>query len=255
MARPTYVISGAGSGIGRAAAARLAQGGARLVLCGRTASRLEETREALEGEGHQVASFDVRDREAVVAGLDAALGEGPDLAGVVANAGVGGPNEFGPEDRWDEVLSTNLTGVYHLVSACIPRLRASQHPARHVVVVSSVLARLGVPGYTAYCASKAGLLGLVRCWAAELARDQVRVNALCPGWVDTAMAREGIEGFAADTGVSFDEARAQQLAMVPLRRMSTPEEIAAWVAFLVEGAQVSLTGQALDINNGAVMTP
>lgn len=249
-----YLISGGGSGIGRAVARNLAGAGNRVLLVGRTAEKLEATRAELpEPAAHRVLACDVRDAAGLAAGLEAAgLEEG--LAGVISAAGVGGANHYGPDDRWDEVLEINLTGAYRTVHEALPYLRR-RDGYRSVVFISSVLARLGVPGYSAYCAAKAGLLGLTRSLAAELAPEKILVNAINPGWVDTAMATEGLEGFAKAAGCDLDEARRRQLAVVPLGKMSTPEEIAATVAFLVDGRQTSLTGEAIDINNGAVMTP
>ncbi|NUP98114.1 MAG: SDR family oxidoreductase, partial [Planctomycetaceae bacterium] len=122
-----------------------------------------------------------------------------------------------------------------------------------LVVVASILARIGVGGYTGYCASKAGLLGLVRALAAELAGRNVQVNAVCPGWVETDMAREGLEGMAHALGKSFDEARAIALSAVPMGRMSQPEDVARLVRWLASDEARGVTGQALDINNGAWM--
>jgi len=93
----------------------------------------------------------------------------------VANSGLGGPNEPGPDDRFDDLVTTNLNGTYRSIRAFESHL-APGPEARHVVVIASILARIGVPGYTGYCASKAGLLGLVRSFAAELAPANVQVN-------------------------------------------------------------------------------
>ena len=116
-----------------------------------------------------------------------------------------------------------------------------------------MLARLGVPKYSAYCASKAGLLGLIRSWAAEFAVERILVNAICPGWVDTEMAKEGLENIAKASGRSVEGVREAEMDRVPLGKMSSPSEVAALVQFLVSGSQTSITGQALDINGGAVM--
>jgi NAD(P)-dependent dehydrogenase (short-subunit alcohol dehydrogenase family) len=121
------------------------------------------------------------------------------------------------------------------------------------VLISSCLARFGVPGYTAYCASKAGLLGLARALAVEWAGRGVLVNAICPGWVDTEMARAGIQALADGAGQPFEQARREALALVPLGRMSEPEEIAETVAFLLGPGGSSFTGQALDPNCGSWM--
>lgn len=250
----TYLVTGAGSGIGRATAQALGSRGARLILVGRTFTKLEATRSSLmQPDDHQVVVVDVRNGPGLgekLAELDLAEG----MAGAVLAAGVGGPNAYGPEDRWEEVLEINLSGAYRSAQEALPYLRKAQG-FRHLLFVSSVLARLGVPGYSAYCAAKAGLLGLTRSLAAELAPEQILVNALCPGWVDTDMATDGLKLFAKAAGVSLKEARERQLSVVPLGRMSTPAEIAETAVFLMDGRQTSITGAALDINNGAVMAP
>jgi NAD(P)-dependent dehydrogenase (short-subunit alcohol dehydrogenase family) len=121
------------------------------------------------------------------------------------------------------------------------------------VIVSSVLARLGVPGYSAYCASKAGLLGLTRSLAAELAPEKILVNAICPGWVRTEMADAGIRDMALGSGQSREQILTAQMSQIPLGKMSEADEIGRLIRFLVSGEQTSITGQALDINNGARM--
>lgn len=250
-----FLVSGAGTGIGRAICRLLASRGSEMVLLGRNRGRLEETRSLLdEPSRHVVMPADIRQPEALRAGFGEI--ELEHLHGVVCSAGVGGENQYGPEDRWHEIVETNLTGTYNLVNEVLPYLKASrdaENDYRHIVVISSILARLGVPGYTAYCASKAGLLGLVRSWANTFSADGILVNAICPGWVDTDMAREGLESFAHNSGLTFDEVYEKQMAAVPLRKMSKPEEIASLVAYLVSDAQISITGQTLDINNGAIM--
>jgi len=135
----------------------------------------------------------------------------------------------------------------------LPYLKKSKAPFKKIVILSSVLARLGIPGYSAYCASKAGLLGLARSLAAELAQDKILVNALCPGWVDTTMAHEGLRAFSETLKISKEKAFEQAMNDVPLRKMSQPDEIAQFIAFLISNAQTSITGQTLDINNGAMM--
>jgi len=249
-----FLITGAGSGIGRALAQRLATQSHHLILMGRRKEALEETLELLaHRENHRLAPADIREPEGIRAALEAAGVES--LHGVVANAGVGGDNRYGSEDRWDEIVATNLTGTYHTVNLCLDYLRANRDPgeARKVVVVSSILARLGVPGYSAYCASKAGLLGLVRSWAGAWAGERILVNAVCPGWVKTKMAMDGLAAFAAQSGKTVEEVYAEQMVPVPLGKMSQPEEVAALIAFLLSSEESSITGQTLDINNGALM--
>jgi len=171
--------------------------------------------------------------------------DGP-LDALVANAGLGGPNEGGDGDRWDEIVQTNLYGTYWCIRAAEPHLP----DGGRVVVTSSILARIGVPGYTAYCASKAGLLGLVRSLATELAPRRIQVNAICPGWVNTDMAWTGLDAMP---GMTREQAYEDAMREVPLRRMSEPAEIAGTVAWLLSDDALGVTGQAIDHNNGAFM--
>lgn len=246
------VVTGAGTGIGRAIAQRLDAEGARLSLFARDARRLRETADGLTGEPC-IASCDIREPAAVERAFEAAREQHGALYALVANAGVGGPNEAGSADRFDELVDTNLRGSYLCARAAQSRL-AEGPGARHIVFVSSILARIGVPGYTGYCASKAGLLGLTRALAAELAPQEVQVNALCPGWVDTSMAREGLEGMAAGMNISVEEAHAMAMQQVPLGRMSDPADVAGLVSWLLTSDARGVTGQGLDMNGGAFMS-
>ena len=228
------VVTGAGTGIGRAIATRLASEGARLSVLARDVSRLDV------GEPY---ACDIRARDQVDAVFDRI---GP-VDALVANAGIGGPNAPGPDDRFEDLVATNLTGTYWCARA------AQRHGARHLVLISSILARIVVPGYAGYCASKAGLLGLVRSFAAELGPDGVQVNAICPGWVDTDMAWEGLDGLAEAIGGTRNDAYAEAMKAVPLGRMSQPEDVAGTVRWLLSPDARGVTGQAIDQNGGAFM--
>jgi NAD(P)-dependent dehydrogenase (short-subunit alcohol dehydrogenase family) len=230
------VVTGAGTGIGRAIAQRLASDGARLTLLARDESRLRDV-----VAGATTRSVDIRDRDAVFAAFDEPL----DI--LVANAGIGGENSSGAGDRWDDIVTTNLSGTYWCCRAAEPLLA----DGGRIVVISSILARIGVANYTAYCASKAGLLGLVRSLAAELAPRKIQVNAVCPGWVNTDMAWGGLSTWP---GKTADEAWAIAVQEVPLRRMGEPDEIAGTVAWLASPGALGVTGQAIDHNNGAFMS-
>ena len=168
---------------------------------------------------------------------------------LVANAGLGGPNDPGPGDRFGDLVDTNLLGTYRCIRAFQRHLAPGQD-GRHVVVISSILARIAVPGYTGYSASKAGLLGLVRSFAAELAPENVQVNAICPGWVDTDMAWQGLDLMPG----TREEAYAEAMREVPLGRMGQPEDVAGTVAWLVSPDARGVTGQAIDQNGGAFVS-
>jgi NAD(P)-dependent dehydrogenase (short-subunit alcohol dehydrogenase family) len=224
-------VTGAARGIGLAIAERLAAEGARLTLIDRDEPSLE---------GATIRVVDISDRDAVAGAFT------EPLDGLVANAGIGGGNEPGASDRFDEILQTNLYGTYWCVRAAEPLLA----DGGRIVITSSILSRIGVAGYTGYCASKAGLLGLTRALAAELAPRRIQVNAICPGWVDTDMTRLGLSLFE---GLTEEEAWEVAKQEVPLRRMSDPSEIAGTVAWLLSEDSVGVTGQAIDQNNGAFM--
>lgn len=244
------VVTGAGTGIGRAIVRRLAGEGARLTLVARRRGPLEAVA-AEVGRAH-VAPCDIREREAVEGAFEAAVGaQGPVFA-LVACSGIGGANEPGAGDRFEDLVATNLTGTYWCARAAERHL-AEGPEARHLVVISSILARIGVPGYTGYSASKTALLGLVRSLAAELAPQNVQVNAICPGWVDTDMAWSGLEGIAEATGATPAEAYTDAMRAVPLGRMAEPEAVAGTVAWLLSPDAAGVTGQTIDQNGGAWM--
>ena len=122
-----------------------------------------------------------------------------------------------------------------------------------IVNLSSVLGRFGVPGYTAYCASKHGVIGFTRALALELTPRRITVNALCPGWVNTQMATQGMLQGAAATGKTFEAFREQALGAVPIGRIIEPEEVAELVRFVVSPAAAAITGQTYNICGGQTM--
>ncbi len=243
------VVSGGGVGIGKAIAERLAAEGATLGLLDLDVERLEGVAASL---GARAAGCDIRDRAQVDAAVAALADAAGPIHAVVAVSGIGGPNDDGPDDRFDDLVQTNLAGTYYTVRAALRHL-ADGPDARHVVVLSSILARIAVPGYTGYSASKAGLLGLVRSLAAELAPENVQVNAICPGWTETDMARQGLDEIARAIGGTREDALVVAMREVPLGRMNAPEDIAGTVAWLLSTDARGVTGQAIDQNGGAWM--
>jgi NAD(P)-dependent dehydrogenase (short-subunit alcohol dehydrogenase family) len=244
-----YLITGAGSGIGRAIAISIAMNGNTCFLLGRNEKNLKDTLALLPANNHQIFLADISDAHAMQQLLQSQ--KEVVLDGIVANAGVGGENSFGENDRWNEIINTNLTGTYLTVQHFLPALKRSKNIYKQIVITSSVLARLGVANYSAYCASKAGLLGLMRSWAVEYAPDNILVNAICPGWVNTEMAQNGLQGIADGIGISKNDFFDIAMQSVPLKKMSEPEEIGELVSYLVR--QSSITGQTIDINAGSVM--
>jgi NAD(P)-dependent dehydrogenase (short-subunit alcohol dehydrogenase family) len=202
---------------------------------------------------HKVAALDVRHPIQWQNFFKTINAQDLNLCGVFANAGIGGENHYGENDRWEEIISINLTGTYVTIMECMPYLKVATDAYKHVVITSSCLARFGVPNYTAYCTAKTGLLGLTRSMALQFATERILINAICPGWVETEMAKAGIQKLADRQGVEYDKSFAEQMSYVPLNKISQPKEIASFVKFLMSNEQTSITGQALDINNGSFM--
>ncbi len=247
------VVTGGGSGIGRGIALAMAAEGAVVVVTGRREELLAETVALVEQAGGSAMAqvMDVASADSVTRGMLAIVDALGSIDILVNNAGVGGPNACGVEgdDRWDLILRTNLDGVFF----------ASREALKHmpdggrVINIASVLGQFGVPGYTAYCASKHGVIGFTKALALEVAPRKITVNAICPGWVETEMAHDGMQLMADGVGVSFDEARAQAIAGVPMGRILEPREVGGLVVYLASEAASGMTAQALSLCGGQVM--
>jgi meso-butanediol dehydrogenase/(S,S)-butanediol dehydrogenase/diacetyl reductase len=247
------LVTGGGRGIGRAIALALGRIGTAVAIAGRTRSQLESTARELADEGARAIplEMDVTSEQSVARALEALRADMPHLDVLVNNAGVGGGEPVAGSDveRWRRTIETNLIGTYLVTRAVLPLMR----PGGRIINLSSVLGRFGVPGYTAYCASKHAVIGFTRALALELAPQQITVNAICPGWVDTEMAEQGMRQGAAATGQTFEQFRELALGAVPIKRIIQPEEVAALVAFLASPAASAITGQTYNICGGQTM--
>ncbi len=241
-------VTGASRGIGEAIVRRFVREGAQVVLAARDHDAIGRHAAELSAGGAQAMAVrcDVRDGGSIREAVAAAVGRFEKLDVLVNNAGLGGatPLEDPDDERWDAILATNLTSVFRVTRAAAPHLAKGGR----VVNLSSVLGRFGVPAYAAYCASKHGVIGLTRALALELAPRDITVNAICPGWVETEMARRGFERFG-----SVEAGRAAAAAMAPLKRVLDPEEIAGLAAYLASDDGRSITGQAIVADGGQVM--
>ncbi len=243
------LITGAGSGIGFATALCFAEQGAELVLVGRSEPSLGVAAEALGRAGGrpQAICADVTDSDALAEALAAVAA----LDVVVVNAGtcqrarLDAPQAV---DVWRDVMAVNLDGAFHTLRILADRIVEGGR----VVAVSSGLGKQGRADYAAYTASKHGLIGLVRALAKEWAPRGITANAVCPGWVDTAMAREDLARNAAASGASPRDARREAEAAIPLGRFVTADEVAAMIAWLASPAAGAITGQAMNISGGEV---
>ncbi|HET9045689.1 MAG TPA: SDR family oxidoreductase, partial [Casimicrobiaceae bacterium] len=175
------------------------------------------------------------------------------VAILVNNAGAARSAKFATTDDglWDAMLRVNLSGTFHCTRAALPELLKAKHG--RVVNVASTAGLTGYPYVAAYCAAKHGVVGLTRALALELAATQVTVNAVCPGYTDTDIVSEAVANIAAKTGRSAADARSSLVARNPQRRLVTPDEVAATVAWLCLPESSAITGQAISISGGEVL--
>ena len=221
----TALVTGGGKGIGRAIALALSARGVRVVVTGRQERALGETVGEIAHGGGKARHLagDVRDPAHLAAAVERAIDTFGGLDLVIANAGQSQRVELGGDLAAAEaVLLTNLMGAYYTFNAAVPRMKG---PGR-LIAIGNVLAEVGAPGYAAYCASKAGILGLCRAIAHEVAPRKITCNAIVPRFVQ----EDGAE-----------------VSRSPLGRLVEPEEVAALVVFLCSGAADLVTGQALSV--------
>jgi len=243
------LVTGAGSGIGRAVALALAEQGARVAAAGRTAASVE--RVAAECGPESIAiRLDVRDEaacESAVAACERRLGG---LDGLVNAAGVASSQKFTDltAEVWRETLAADLDGPMFMTRAAVVGML--ERGWGRVISIGSIASLSGHRYIAAYTAAKHGLLGLTRALAAEYAASGITFNCVCPGYVDTPMTARTIANIARRTGRS--EADARSVLLTPQGRLITPEEVAQAVVFLASEAGRSINGQALVIAGGPV---
>jgi NAD(P)-dependent dehydrogenase (short-subunit alcohol dehydrogenase family) len=247
------LVTGGGRGIGRAIALAFAEPGANVAIAARTPADLDETARAIAARGARPVALavDITDERAVARGFDQLRADAPGLDVVVNNAGVGGgrPIDQTDTETWRRIIETNVWGTFLVTRQAVPMIA----DGGRIINISSVLGRFGVPGYTAYCASKHAVIGFTRALALELVKRRITVNAVCPGWVDTGMAIEGMQSGATATGQTFEEFRARALSAVPIGRIIQPEEVADLVKFLASPQAAAITGQTYNICGGQTM--
>ncbi|NKB37520.1 MAG: SDR family oxidoreductase [Gammaproteobacteria bacterium] len=247
------LITGASSGIGRSLAIEFAREGAKLILHGRSEHSLAPVLEEIRKSGitpHGLYA-DLNEREAVVRLCqDASMKyEGIDI--VINNAGAvsKAPISTTSEEEWDRILQVNLTTPYLISHHLVPVIKKNEEGGR-LIFISSVAAKLPDPFGSAYNASKAGLLGLVRCLAAELGRNNITVNAICPGWVDTGMAERLHTEMPSAKEKQFDEFYDASIRANMLNARITPDNIAEFAVYLASEKGKFMTAQSINVCAG-----
>ena len=238
------LVTGSAQGIGRAIALNLAQGGARIVLTDMREAKLDEVVKEIEAQGGAAIRFvvDVTDREAVRKVVDQALETWEKIDILVNNAGITRDSlvmRMKVED-WQAVLKTNLDGTFYCIQAVLPSMVRQRYG--RIVSIASVVAQAGNVGQANYISSKAGIIGLTKGVAAEVARRNITVNAVAPGFIATPMT-ENLP----------PEIKEKMLSIIPIGRMGTDAEIATGVRFLVSEEARYITGHVLNINGGMFM--
>ena len=228
----TALVTGGTRGIGRAVADRLAAEGFHVIIAARTPP--------LESP-HAFRPCDVADADQVrilFQGLER-------VDALICAAGIAGVNSLDGDDAlWHAIIGSNLHGTYYCCKAALPLLPDG---TGRIVTIASVLGLRGVPDQTAYCAAKHGVVGFTRALALAVAARGITVNAVCPGWVDTAMAHQRFQ----ELGITS----AQAAAGVPTGRIATPAEIADAVVWLLRPESRGITGHALPIEGGGLALP
>jgi len=241
------LVTGGGTGIGASAAAHLHAAGAKVTLLGR---RMEPLQQVAERIGGYAVSCDVTQPAQIAKAFDEARTLNGPIELLVVNAGIAESAPFHKMTResWDRIIATNLTAAFDCAQAALPDLLKSENG--RLVFVASVASLRGVPYAAHYAASKHGLLGLARSLAAEYAKTNLTVNAVCPGYVDTPMTDQSIARVSAITGRSEDDSRSAIVNMNASGRLVDPDGIATMILTLCLPQSRDINGAAVTIDGG-----
>jgi NAD(P)-dependent dehydrogenase (short-subunit alcohol dehydrogenase family) len=248
------VVTGGGSGIGGAIAHALGEEGAHVTVFGRNRARLDAQAERLAALTEaQPIEVDVTSPESVARGFAQARERFGPPSILVNSAGQAAAAPFLETDvalLWKQMLDVNLTGTFLCTQAALPGMLEQRYG--RIVNVASTAGLTGYRYVTAYCASKHGVVGLTRALALEVAKKNITVNAVCPGYTDTAIVDAAVANIAAKTGRSEQAAREELVRANPQGRLLRPEEVANAVLWLCLPGSDAVTGQAISVSGGEV---
>ena len=245
------LVTGAARGIGAEIARSLAASGAKLTLLGRDHESLAALAADIEGGAHCVVA-DVADADQVAAAFAAARDRSGPLAILVNNAGQAqsAPFQKTTLEVWNRMIAVNLTGSFLCAQQAVPQML--ELGWGRIVNIASTAGQRGYAYVTAYTAAKHGVVGLTRALALEVAKKGITVNAVCPGYTETAILSESIANVVAKTGRSVACARAQFAAVNPQGRIVLPAEVASAVQWLGSDGASAVTGQSISVSGGEV---
>ena len=249
------LITGAGSGIGAGIAEAFAREGAHVAVHARSEERARATVDAIEAANGRAfaAAADLRDRAAIAPMCEAAIGRLGGLDILVNNAGtfIRKPVAEMDLDDWDSMVETNLTAAFLSTQASLPALRSSGRGAS-VIFVSSIAAGAYSAGWGTYAMTKNGLNAFMHCLADEVGGAGVRVNSICPGWVETRMAQDAHRGLAADLGLDYETHYASNMRANMLGALVTTDSVADMAVFLASERGRHITAQELTVCGGCL---